>query len=686
MQDKNYKEIKPNFAGTDESIVRGTASSVDKIQRDSAVKQQNIGNALNVVQNLGTTAKTAQEINVKENSKLLMSGQSKLTNLGLKYQNDILEIDSKTIQADKKLEQKILVQTNYENESKQILESVKNNKALFSGVLGTEENFNFAVENLSLQQQNLQLQIKKDNQETKQKLENEITSANIKNSFELINVSANLNEIQKNGSNVAKNIQDALANGNITEGQANLYYGNLSEKYNNRSVDIFLDNIQTAVMSGNISQTEALDLVKKEFVLSVNGKNFNKAFNKVSQVNRLEANNKLRNFLALKENTEVSSQVIGYNITYDQAVSQIESRPCDLGDVECNKIKSQQKQLIGEQITKRDDKTNADYTKEIMQQALGSGRQTFINAEGKEEAINLDDPKIVNEWQKANGKGYYSSLDKGQIGSFKASYDNIYNTGKPADIVNAYNQWIGERVKEFGNLENVEKEVGYHLSDEASIMLKMYKNSNGKLSNTQYETLSTFIGAEKQLKDGNKPKPAEGQAKDIKNKFNNTDYAKWLISTGQWGEYNKAYEGIKNITLANNPKSSGGEVKDFVKSITGSRDFISTDGVAISFDSSKYTDKNAIKQKINAIKNRPELIKDFVLTTAKNNVIDASNSFYFQGDGEEIVMYTEGTYTGGKTAIAKFTMEDLLATESEFDKVKASLPLKRNLINAKFLN
>ena len=164
MQDKNYKEIKPNFAGTDESIVRGTASSVDKIQRDSAVKQQNIGNALNVVQNLGTTAKTAQEINVKENSKLLMSGQSKLTNLGLKYQNDILEIDSKTIQADKKLEAKILVQTNYENESKQILESVKNNKALFSGVLGTEENFNFAVENLSLQQQNLQLQIKKDNQ------------------------------------------------------------------------------------------------------------------------------------------------------------------------------------------------------------------------------------------------------------------------------------------------------------------------------------------------------------------------------------------------------------------------------------------------------------------------------------------------------------------------------------------
>jgi hypothetical protein len=681
MQDKNYKEIKPNFTGTDESIVRGTTSGVEKIQRDSNVRQQNIGNALNVIQNLGTVTKTAQEINVKENNKVLMSGQSALTNLGLKYQNEIVEIDSKKIPLDKKLEQKILLQAKYEGESKQILENIKNNKALFSGVLETEENFNFAVENLSLQQQNLQLQIKKDNQATKQELENEITSANIQNSFDLINASANLNEIQKNGNSVAKNIKDALLNGNITQGQASLYYGNLSEKYNNRSVDIFLDNIQTNVIAGNISQAQALDLVKREFVLSVNGKNFNKAFNGVSQVNRLQANEKLRKFLALKENTEVSSQVIGYNITYDEAVAQIENRPCDLGDVECNKIKAQQKQLIGEQIAKRDDRTNADYTKEIMQQFLGSGRQTFINAEGREVAINIDDPKIVNEWQKANGKGYYSSLDKGQIASFKASYENIYNTGKPADVVNAYNQWVSERIKEFGNLENVEKEVGYHLSDEASIMLKMYKNSNGRLSNAQYETLSTFISAEKQIKNGDKPKPAEGQAKDIKNKFDKTDYAKWLIATGQWGEYNKVYKGLKNITLVNNPKSTGREVTDFVKAMTGTRDFIATDGVAISFDSSKYTDKNAIKQKINTIKNRPELIKDFVLTTAKNNVIDASNSFYFQGDGEEIIMYTEGTYTGGKTAIAKFTIQDLLFIKTEFDKTAS--PFKRNLINEK---
>lgn len=673
MQDKSYKEIKPDYTGVTENMQRTTAMQVDKVARDSAVRQQNISNFSQAISNLGAIAKTSQEINIKANQKKIMSGETALTNLALKYQNDILEIEAMKIPKEEKLAKKMELQQNYDLRGQEIIQSVKNNPAMFSNALGTKENFDNALESLSQKQQALQLQIRADNQKTQQEYDTSIAVVNIANNVKNISSAKNGSMLNKTTNESIASVKNALESGFITEAQAFKLYSEISYNENNRAVDVFLDN-QTDKLLRGTPREAVMQEVLREYNLSVAGRNFSKSYGGVRpQVDRILANEKLRKFLSNQEADKVKPQIVGYNVSLDEATTSvrenIDNNPAykDLSEADKNKLKAQAERNLIEQIQKRDNPTNADYTMELMNDVIERGIETYIDSQGNQKAINPNNPKDVSEYQKANGIGHYSSLNTKQIQGLKLGYEQIF-TGAEIDLPNKANEWINNRIKELGSIENLEKEARYHLSDTAYTMVKSLKNNGGEFNPKIFQMLEYEKTSRKR---GIIPIEVN-QKTEIEKELRKTDLAKFYLNSGQADEYNKLLNAVSQYSLTQNTKKPQNEVKNFVEAISGNRDFIVQDGVAVQFDSKKYTDKAQIKRKVNDFIRKPELFTNIIRETDKGNTLDLSSMLFIEGDGDEIVLYAKPTGFVGKVEAGRMSIDDLLSINTEYNKPELS--------------
>lgn len=629
-------------------VVSTGVAQVNQVERQKRQKMEDLqtirDSALQIM-------KTGQEEQEKANQRNLLSASTTIDKLKIDYQNQVAEgglIDRQNIPFNEKLrlKQEALDKlTSGLNETKTYLES---NKGVLQSILGTEQAYTRSLDIIQNQTQQALNEAQNNIIAEAQRMEKTTTIENLKN----ISSSITNANTEKQANNIAtlsvQRINEAEKQGIITPAEATVLRNNLSNSFNNRAVDIRLNNAWDKVARGDIEGARkdieiAYDLTRK-------GKAFNTSFSEDGSYVADQVGNetKLRNFLLELDRMETTRKVeivlddIDHSRPSNQNIDFIKEKTKNLP------IEVQNKAL--EKFAK-DQKTYNKNPSDLLFQknpnATISQAQNWLIAQGLG-----DKSAIATNSQLANGmKSDFSNL--GNITTaddktpksrdqFELMYEGYLGkfTAPPPEDKEETGIEANERQKR--GQELFAKEVKIH-GEGIDYMLIQARNNNDE------DFLNELINI-RVAKNSPKGLP-------IDKKFKEEDF----ISSSHKGlQYLKnqdpaLYEKMKNgiLEVAN---YTGQSVNDVVDKIYKNNDFITNGNINVKIDKTQYN-KSDINSRITIAKrNALQIFGD------KKNIIgkyDLAENLFVESNEDGSLNFTLIDQKGNVDYLGTLSIDDL---------------------------
>ena len=629
-------------------VVSTGMAQVNQVERQKRQKMEDLQTIRDSALQIMKTSQTEQE---KANQRNLLSASTTIDKLKIDYQNQVAEgglIDRQNISFNEKLKLKqeaLDKLTAGLNDTKTRLEG---NKGVLQSLLGTEEAYNRSLAILQNQTQETLNEAQKSIIAEAQRMEKITTIENLKN----ISSSVSNANTKAQANNIAtlsmQRIDEAEKQGIITPAEGTILRNNLSNSFNNRAVDIDLNNAYDLIAKGDING--ARNFIEGQYNLIRNGKAYNYSFSKDGSyvADRTGNETKLRNFLLELDRMETTRKVeivlddIDHSRPSNQNIDFIKEKTKNLP------IEVQNKAL--EKFAK-DQKTYNKNPSDLLFQknpnATINETQNWLIAQGLG-----DKSAIATDSQLANGmKSDFSNL--GNITTaddktpksrdqFELMYEGYLGkfTAPPPEDKEETEIEANERQKR--GQELFAKEVKIH-GEGIDYMLIQARNNNDE------DFLNELINI-RVAKNSPKGLP-------IDKKFKEKDF----ISSSHKGlQYLKnqdpaLYEKMKNgiLEVAN---YTGQSVNDVVDKIYKNNDFITNGNINVKIDKTQYN-KSDINSRITIAKrNALQIFGD------KKNIIgkyDLAENLFVESNEDGSLNFTLIDQKGNVDYLGTLSIDDL---------------------------
>ena len=626
----------PSARTTPEAVANQVLSTgraeVDQIQRGGAEKQKQINDILN---GINTLAKGSIQIQEKQNAKTIQSIDSAREISALNVQNEFLNIDKLNIPIQEKFAKKQEVINNFKLNGLQTQQALQQNKGMWQKILGTEDDFNLALQGQANKQKKFEMSLDESMVAEAQKTETELTKQNIGNAIKSMQNAGTENGIL-NAKNVAlNNINQAFQSGKISEAEVLNYRTQALQNADNRKVKVAIN--------------EAMDkaLINGDFDTAVN--DLSVAYNEVMQ----------------KE---------GYN---KSRFANISDRPGSATEIR-NAVFQLQKEVEKEVVTKKAEITldNIDYTKSFIENLATVEEKT------KDEPQEIKDKakKMLDENQKKFEKNPIDFFQNPNA-TYKAKNEWLQSKGVGEKTAFSSNSQIANGIKfDFNRIGNLttnndknstprqEFETIYEKYLEQMDNNQLFLSKEIKIHGEGLDYMMTqarINGDEDFLNELIATKVQKNSPQGLRNTKNNLNKTKDFISSNEKAlKYEKVkdpagYEKIKAgiLDYSNYLDKSIG---DTVKKLYKDKDFITDGKNDIKIDLTKY-DKQEVISGIKKVKNNA-----LQIFGNKKNIIgkyDLAENLYTYDDEIGNIYFMLKDQKGNQNFLGTMKIEDLPTSE-----------------------
>lgn len=591
-------------------------AQINQMQRQNAEKNQRIDD---ILKNINTVATGAQTIQKKQNARSIQSIESSRELALINANNEFLNIDKMDIPEQEKFAKKEEIFNNFKTEGAQALQGLKENKGLWQKFLGTEEDYNTALQGEVNKQAKLEQAFEATIVQEARKADEAITKQNILKLSQAIDNAGNERNIITARNATIKNIEQARKDGKLTEAEAMGLTNQALSRADDRKVAVLI----------NIAMDEAI--VNGNFIKGIDG--LENSYNEVMQKEGYNAGRFKNISDRPKSATEIRNAIIQLKNQFATKTVNDISYPITASPNEIElSVKQSEEYKNGDQSI-RDS---------LIKQARKAGELPPAEKLISQNALAKNDYGLRQQEFDKNGLYNETILTKEESKAFAKSANMIgvgdkLSDGKEISFSEQVDQFLDVAKSNYKGLddEGLKKEILLNLDgvNALAIIAQMEGNPN----------TTALVGAmiQKNQNGENRPKDLTvDQEKTKKDAFFRTDYGKYLINTDP-KLANKFAEAMIDVEIYSNRDSRGSKVK-----VSKASEIIAPNKVYYLNDT-----RNGV----------PTRILELDKTKVENYDQITSNVAYLQRNTEELIQrFYDGTQEE-KDVMAELTAKELRA-------------------------